>query len=421
LLIGCGLLLRTFLRAQTNLVRQQLKWVVWGIGIAGTVFAVCYLPAWFSQPSAVSISLQYLAIAPLIFVPLTLGYSIVQYRLMDVDTVVRRSAAYIISTLSVALLFGSVMAGIYEFIAPQLESQTATFLIAAITMSALAMLFAPMKNWVQERIDRLFYGEKYDYRVTLQDFGRTLSSTTDLDPLLDSLMRRLKEVFSIERLAIFFEDKTQPSGFRVARVEGIAGELALPDDFIKTLRERSLDDGIARLDNAESEYEPGTTGSLAFPSKRRALSYFVPCAVRSRIVAVIGLGRTADGALLSSEDTELLRAISWLRRRRHRKRDLAGRTSTSRQRAGSPQRVQRKHHRIHQRRRDGHQPSWAHHQLERRARRIYGLKREQAISQRITEVFRNDVLKALRELMARSEWQKGEPVNIYKFRAHSAG
>src|SRR4030095_14018696 len=136
-------------------------------------------------------------------------------------------------------------------IAPQLESQTATFLIAAITMSALAMLFAPMKNWIQERIDRLFYGEKYDYRVTLQDFGRTLSSTTDLDPLLDSLMRRLKEVFSIARLAIFIEDTTQPVGFHVARVEGIAGELTLPDDFIKTLRERSLDDGIARLDNFE--------------------------------------------------------------------------------------------------------------------------------------------------------------------------
>jgi hypothetical protein len=26
--------------------------------------------------------------------------------------------------------------------------------------------------------------EKYDYRLTLQDFGRTLSSTTELDPLL---------------------------------------------------------------------------------------------------------------------------------------------------------------------------------------------------------------------------------------------
>jgi two-component system, NtrC family, sensor kinase len=420
LLISCGLLLRTFLRAQTNLVRQQLKWVVWGIGIASTVFAACYLPAWLSQPSAVSTALQYLAIAPLIFVPLTLGYSIVQYRLMDVDVVVRRSAAYIISTLSVALIFGSVMAGIYEFIAPQLESQTATFLIAAITMSALAMLFAPMKNWIQQRIDRLFYGEKYDYRVTLQDFGRTLSSTTDLGPLLDSLMRRLKEVFSVERLAIFIEDSAQPSGFHVACVEGIAGEINLPDDFVKTLRERSLSDGIARLDNSDSEYEPGTTGSLAFPSRRRALSYFVPCAVRSRIVAVIGLGRTVDGALLSSEDTELLRAISGyvavaienallLEEQAQRANELA------RLKEFNENIIESINVGVMVINLAGRITNW-NSALEE----IYGLKREQAIGQRITEVFRSDVLKALRELMARSEWQKGEPVNVYKFRAHSA-
>ena len=73
-------------------------------------------------------------------------------------------------------------------------------------MSAIAMLFAPMKNWVQERVDRLFYGEKYDFRMTLQDFGRTLSSTTDLDVLLDSLTKRLKDVVSVDRLAIFVED-----------------------------------------------------------------------------------------------------------------------------------------------------------------------------------------------------------------------
>src|SRR5262245_65153163 len=105
-------------------------------------------------------------------------------------------------------------------------------------MSVLAMLFAPVKNWVQERIDRAFYGGKYDYRATLQDFGRTLASTIELDPLLDSLMRRLKEVLSVERLAIFIEDADEPSGFRVARAEGLAHRVSLPGDILFILRER---------------------------------------------------------------------------------------------------------------------------------------------------------------------------------------
>lgn len=420
LLLSCVLLIRTFLQAQAIVVRQQLKWVVWGIGIASTAFGLLYLPAWLNQPSEVATPLQYMAILPLVFVPLTLGYSIVRYRLMDVDVVVRRSAAYIIATLSVALLFGSVMAGIYQFISPLLQSQTTTFLIAAIMMSALAMLFAPMKNWVQERIDRMFYGEKYDFRVTLQDFGRTLASTTDLDPLLDSLLRRLKEVFSVERLAIFIEDKTQSSGFRIARVEGISGELSLPDDFVKTLRERSLTDGIARVDEFETEYEPGNTNSLAFPSRRRALSYFVPCAARSRIVAVIGLGRTNDGALLSSEDIELLRAISGyvavaienaqlLEEQAQRTKELA------RLKEFNENIIESINVGVMVINLAGRITNW-NGALEE----IYGLKRAEAIGQRITEVFQPDVLDTLREMMARSEGQRGETINIYKFSTRSA-
>jgi two-component system, NtrC family, sensor kinase len=51
---------------------------------------------------------------------------------------------------------------------------------------------------------------------------------------------------------------------------------------------------------------------------------------------------------------------------------------------------------------------------------IYGLKREQVIGHRITEVFQSEMLRALRDLMERSEWQQGDPVNVYKFRARSA-
>jgi two-component system NtrC family sensor kinase len=419
LLLSCAMLLRTFRRSQTVVMRQQLKWVVWGIGIAGTAFSIFYLPTWFGETAEFTTLLQYCAVLPLVFIPLTLGYSIVRYRLMDVDVVVRRSAAYIIATLSVALIFGSAMAGIYQFISPLLESQAATFLIAAITMSALAMLFAPMKNWVQERIDRIFYGEKYDYRVTLQDFGRTLSTTTDLDPLLDSLMRRLKEVFSVERLAIFIEDKTQPAGFRVARVEGVTGGLNLPEDFVTVLRQRSLDDGIARVDDIEQD-ESGTTNSLAFPSRRRALSYFVPCAVRSRIVAVIGLGRTVEGGLLSSEDSALLRAISGyvavaienaqlLEEQAQRAKELA------RLKEFNENIIESINVGVMVINLAGRITNW-NGALEE----IYGLQREQAIGHRITEVFQSDVLKTLREMMARSEWHKREPVNVYKFRARSA-
>ncbi len=56
---------------------------------------------------------------------------------------------------------------------------TGTFgLIAVIMITAL--IFEPLKNWIQDRVDHFFYRKRYDYRRTLIEFGRELSSETDL-------------------------------------------------------------------------------------------------------------------------------------------------------------------------------------------------------------------------------------------------
>lgn len=420
---SAALLVRAFRQARTVVARQQLKWVMWGMSVASILFTAFYLPSYFTQPSVSSL-LELASLVPIALIPLTLGYSIVKFRLTDVDVVMRRSFAYIIATLSVAALFGTVMAVSYEFLR-SLLSQEATLLIAAISMSVIAMLFAPVKNWLQQRIDRLFYGEKYDYRVTLQDFGRTLASTTELSLLLDSLMRRLKEVFSVERMAIFVEDRSEPSGFRAARAEGVEREINLPVDFLAILRERADSAGIVRVESSDAE-EEAVTGSLIAPSpstSRRLFSYFVPCAARSRVVAVLALGRPTDGALLSSEDTDLLRAISGyvavaienallLEEQAQRAKELA------RLKDFNENIIESINVGVMVINLAGRITNW-NGALED----IYGLRREQTIGHRITEVFQSEMLRALRELMARSEWQSGqtgEPVYVYKFRTHSS-
>jgi PAS domain S-box-containing protein len=69
------------------------------------------------------------------------------------------------------------------------------------------------------------------------------------------------------------------------------------------IRIRSAESGVVRTDDLD--LIPETTGFV-----RRALHYYVPCVVRGRMVAVIGLGRSADGALLSSEDVDILLTVS---------------------------------------------------------------------------------------------------------------
>jgi PAS domain S-box-containing protein len=307
LVASAALLVRTYITAKNALVRQQMKWVVWGTVLSVTPFILLYGLVYLFG-AATDRWLTDVAVLPLIAIPFAFGYSVLRYRLMDVELVVRRVFVYALTTLAIALLIGVVVytGGLYAFGSDQSFSSgeiTLRVVAAVAAMAAIVMVAAPVKNFLQERVDRLFYGERYDLRNSLLDFGRTLSATTALDPLLDSLVSRLQEVMNVGRVAIFVEDRSAKNGYAVARSVGLDGAVFVPADFREMIRVRSAETGVVRADDLE-------LGSDATVSARRTLHYYVPCVVRGRMVAVIGLGRSVDGALLSSEDVEILRTVS---------------------------------------------------------------------------------------------------------------
>jgi PAS domain S-box-containing protein len=303
LLASAALLIRRFVISKNTVARQQLKWVVWGSALAIAPFTVLYATGFILTETANPLSDA--AVGPLILIPLALGYSVVRYRLMDVELVVRRAAVYAFTTLAIAVSIGAIVyfAGVYASGNASSGEITLRLILSVSAMACIVMIAAPVKNFMQEQVDRLFYGQRYDLRRSLLDFGRTISATTALDPLLDSLITRLRQVMNVERLAIFLEDTHAPSGYRVARTAGLSAPITVPADFREMIRVRSAETGVVRADDLEST--PEGDGYV-----RRVLHYYVPCVVRGRMVAVIGLGRSADGALLSSEDVEILRTVS---------------------------------------------------------------------------------------------------------------
>jgi PAS domain S-box-containing protein len=307
LIASAALLIRTYFTAKATIVKQQVKWVVWGTTLAVAPFTFLYAVVYlFGAPT--DRWLTDVALLPLTLIPFAFGYSVLRYRLMDVELVVRRVFVYALTTLGIALLIGIVVytGGLYAFGSGDTFTSgeiTLRVVIAVLAMAAIVMVAAPVKNFLQEQVDRLFYGERYDLRNSLLDFGRTLSATTALDPLLDALVRRLQEVMNVGRIAIFVEDKQAPSGYSIARASGLSNEALVPPDFREMIRVKSAEYGIVRADDLDPAQ--GTSGVV-----KRSLHYFVPCVVRGRMVAVIGLGRSVDGALLSSEDVEILRTVS---------------------------------------------------------------------------------------------------------------
>jgi two-component system, NtrC family, sensor kinase len=311
--IGGTVLIWRFLTNRQPVVRQRLKWAMWGtlasiVPIVGLQLArrFVYLP---DDTFTAAISTL-----PLALIPLSFGHSVVRYRLMDVDVVVRRALVYAMTTLAIAMMIGAVaLALVYFAVGSDLSTTEITLraLIAIIAMAAIVLLSEPLKNFLQERADRFFYGSRYDLRNGLLDFGRTLSANTALEPLLDDLIQRLIQVLDVQKVAVFIEDERAPSHYRIARSQGLSSEYVIPADFRQMIREKSAGRGVVRADEFEIQEPelPRTNGKGTAPAPKE-LHYFVPCVARSKMVAVIGLGRAGDGSLLSSEDLEILQTVS---------------------------------------------------------------------------------------------------------------
>ncbi len=312
--VGAGILIWRFLTSTQAIVRQRLKWAMWGtITSVVPIIGLQLTRQFIYLPDDVVTSA--LSTLPLALIPFSFGHSVVRYRLMDVDVVVRRALVYAMTTLAIAMMIGAVALGlVFLAVGKDLSTTEITLraVIAVVAMAAIVMLSEPLKNFLQERANRFFYGERYDLRRGLLDFGRTLSASTALEPLLESLSHRLVEVLDVEKVAVFLEDRSAVGGYRVARSVGLTEAYVVPRDFRQIIRQKSAAKGIVRADQIEISEDAATAngngGGLA--GVRQELHYFVPCTVGSKMVAVIGLGRAKDGSLLSSEDLEILKTIS---------------------------------------------------------------------------------------------------------------
>jgi two-component system, NtrC family, sensor kinase len=312
---GASVLVWRFFKSRQAMVRQRLKWTMWGT-IAATIPVVLMQ---LIERLGVQIPNDYFSTAittlPLALIPLSFGHSVVRYRLMDVDVVVRRALVYAMTTLAIAMMIGAVALGlVFLAVGNNLSTTEITLraLIAIVAMGAIVMISEPLKNFLQERADRFFYGERYDLRQGLLDFGKTLSATTALDPLLDGLTERLRQVLDVQKVAVFVEDEKAIEHFSLAKFVGLSEEYKIPADFRTMIRQKSAGKGVVRADEFDIQED---SISLGFNGNgrsvaRQELHYFVPCVVGGKMVAVIGLGRASDGSLLSSEDLEILRTIS---------------------------------------------------------------------------------------------------------------
>ncbi len=304
-LLGGWILHRSYRNAEDIIVRQQMKWMRNGAVLGVAPFTVLYVIPYLL--GYVPATWMDTAVFSLVLVPVTWAWAVVRYRLMDVDLIFQQGYVYTLATICVLAMFYGLIFSLGRF-----EDLGATAAGGLILLAAL--IFQPIRNWIQELLDRhVFYRERYDYRLTLIEFARELGSETDLDTMLASFSDRLLRTLSIQRIGFFLLD--DENRFQLAQTAGGAlrpahrGEVALDVSFLTTTPERpyfffeSTRHALGVRSNQWPASIRNTIAELDF-------TYYLPCSVRGRAIAWLGVSRTDKGDFLTSEDIELLITVS---------------------------------------------------------------------------------------------------------------
>ncbi|MEO8371705.1 MAG: PAS domain-containing protein, partial [Candidatus Solibacter sp.] len=311
-LIGAVVLSLEYNRTEDMVVRQQLKWLRNGAFCGILPFAAFYVLPYVL--GAVPNSYMKMSVLSVVLIPLTLAYAIVRYRLMDVDIIFRRGYSYTLATLCVLAAFYAIVFSLGSIV-KQFFTDLGNFGLMTVMLTT-AFLFQPIRNWIQERLDRHFYRDRYDYRHSLVEFIHKLSSETDLDTTLTIMGDRLIQTLGLKHLAFFITAggetgtefqlrKAMGPNPRMSAADEAELDLSflhwkLPEPYLFFERTRHQLDAVSR----------------AWPASVRKtiadldLTYYMPCTVRGRTIAYIGLSRTADGEYLSSIDVELMLTLA---------------------------------------------------------------------------------------------------------------
>src|SRR5215467_7259955 len=197
--IAAVMLWRSYRKASNPLQQQQMKWISRGTLLAIGPYTLFYVIPYIA--GALPTPAMKISVLSLVLLPVTWGYAIVRYRLMDVDIIFKRGVAYTLATAAIVVAYFVVIGSLAGSITNKFPNSGTAGLIAVIIITAL--VFEPLKNWIQIRVDRFFYRKRYDYRRTLIEFGRELSSETDLSAMLASVIDRLSRTLLVDRIAIF--------------------------------------------------------------------------------------------------------------------------------------------------------------------------------------------------------------------------
>lgn len=243
-------------------------------------------------------------------VPISFGYSIMRYGLMDVEIIFKRSLVYSLWTSSFVLLYFIVVMGLGGYLANTygFGGQAANLFFLIL----VAVAFQPVRNAIQNFVDKRFFRERHEYQQTLLRLSQDLPGQTDITAITGHVSKTISSAMNVSEVTVNLYDEGRSEYILHASCNDDcetdftwkAGSSGLVD-ILKRERTCCL---FYKIEEDERYNELPITEKIKIEKAGIILS--VPMYYKEDLIGMINLGPKASTQVYSQEDMDLLMTVA---------------------------------------------------------------------------------------------------------------
>lgn len=295
-------------RSARGAERQQLKFLFVALLIPGACAIVTNLVVpLFTGSSSLS---QYGPLFSVVMIAM-IAHAIIRHRLMDIRLVIRQGVVYVCAIATAAAAFFVLVEIFHRTIGG--ENDSISLLEAFVFAIVVAIVFQPLKSWMNESFNRYLYRHTYDYQHILREASRTLSTTLALKPLMEYLAAVVDHTLQVEFIAVYLKDqagrKVPCQFYRAVREAKITTPPALPANSAVL---RYLAEERTPLVSEEAGRHSVTETIIGAAAELTSLGgeVAVPLLRDQSVAGVVVLGPKKSGDPFFGQDLELLSTLT---------------------------------------------------------------------------------------------------------------
>ncbi|OVE78219.1 hypothetical protein BVX98_00960 [bacterium F11] len=303
------------LKSETGIRKQQIRFVAIACGI-GYIGGATNWPMWYGIHLT-----PYPNIAISIYIAM-IGYSIVRFRLMDLNLIIRWSIAYGAAFLAIFLIYLVGFFAIENILSDYFNIGIGLPILLGI--GCAVVIFEPTRRKVSKLVDRFIF-KSPDFEIILNGIEKDLNLLDSIEQAASRLINHLKKIWNLEHAGIALWSNSTSNyqlfpavEFRKEIITQLDEFITQTDYLVKTLEwERRLfrygivvDEELIDLTNRASPGEKTTFAKIRRSMRWLGAAACVPLMLNDHLVGFLILGNKHENRIYSEEDKKFLSHVS---------------------------------------------------------------------------------------------------------------